>query len=72
MCQHYNQAFTVCCDSTIEAFGNDDMISISFRQPQGGRFGDTYTENSVSTVEEIKTLFGYAYMRSSALCTIYI
>jgi len=76
MRQHHDQASkskAVRRGSTIEAFGYGDMIGIGSRQPQGGRAGDTYTEYpelSASTVEQIKTFFGYAYVSSSALCTI--
>jgi len=50
---------------TIEAFGYGEMYSVGSRQPQGGRAGDTYTvypHLRADTVQDIKTLFYYAYV----------
>ena len=57
--------------ATVEAVGYGDMYLIGSRQPQGGRKADTYTEYpelSVKTVDEIKILFGYAYVSFTLLC----
>jgi len=51
--------------TTIEAFGYGDMYAAGSRQPQGGRAGDTYTvypHLRANTVQNIRTLFCYAYV----------
>ena len=60
--------------STIEAFGYGSVHGFGSRQPQGGRAGDTYTEYpelSAITVEDIKTIFCYAYVSFSFLYMTY-
>lgn len=74
MRQHHDKACmskAVRRGSTIESFGYGDMFGVGSRQPQGGRKGDTYTEYpelKANTVEDIRTVFGYAYVSSRLLC----